>query len=101
MEFYIGQRVVCVESHPLGEFKEGQEFIVKSIKRNTCCGILLLNIGVVTDYEFSRCTTCGRIDLNEDYYNSKRFRPLQELSNTTYNEVMEWLKKGNPIEQLN
>ena len=35
-------------------------------------------------------------------YNTNRFKPLQDnLSNTTYNEVMEWIESGKPIEILN
>jgi len=100
-KFYVGQEVVAIKDHPQGDFKKGQEFIIQGIRRQPCCGDILIDIGVKIDYDKMKCSVCGRIYDADYYYSSSRFAPKQHLSNTTYNEVMEWIKKGNETSILN
>lgn len=90
--FRVGQRVVCINNKPFFEnvfnnsllyLKEGE---IYTVEKATHDGLLLKEV------KSSHPT-------NE--FNITRFRPLDELSNTTYNEVMEWIESGKPIEILN
>jgi hypothetical protein len=99
-KFYVGQEVVAISDHSQGYFKKGDEFIIKSISNTECCGICVLGIGIDTGYNSMNCT-CGCLTNCANMFSSKRFNPKQHLSNTTYNEVMEWIKKGNEISILN
>jgi len=98
--FKIGQEVVCIKSHSMGFFKKGEEFTIQGIKIEKCCKLITLDIGLKFDYVNGECV-CGNTTEWDNYFSSSLFAPKQELSNTTYNEVLEWMAKGNPIEQLN
>jgi hypothetical protein len=90
--FNIGQEVVANQDHTKGCFKKGQEFTIKAILGNVCnCGIIVVNIGVSTHYRQSICR-CGKIIDFGDVFCQTRFSPKQEISNTTYNEVINWMK---------
>ncbi len=104
-QFYVGQEVVAIKDHPEGRFKKGQEFKIQGI-RQSCCTIQV-NIGIKYDFKnyngYSICSKCMSQTKSDGYswYNQMSFAPKQHLSNTTYNEVMEWIKKGNEISILN
>jgi len=98
--FKIGQEIVCIKSHSLSLFKKGDEFVIQGIKKEKCCNTITLDIGLKFDFILARCV-CGKETEWDNYFGSSLFVPKQELSNTTYNEVMEWIANGNPIEQLN
>lgn len=98
--FYIGQEVVAIRDHSQGRWRKGEEFIIQGVKKEPCCGLITVNVGINSDLQFVECI-CGHITDNDFYYNSANFAPKQQLSETTYNEVMEWIKQGKPIEQLN
>lgn len=77
--FYVGQKIVCVIGHKDGQFKKGDVFKVQSIKRESCCGNWVVNIGLRTDYCLIVCQ-CGHINNNDDYYSCNRFKPLEEMN---------------------
>ena len=78
MNFYVGQKVVCVKSHSMGLYKKGQVFTVQVVRKEKCCGVVTINIGVKTHYYIMTCSLCRTDYRDEDYYVSSSFRPLQE-----------------------
>jgi len=99
--FKVGKKVVAIKSHSAGFFKKGQEFILIGIKERSCCGNLVLDIGFKSDYFTGTQCNCGKINEYDSYFSASSFRPIDELSNTTYDEVMQWIESGQPIEILN
>jgi len=91
--FNVGKEVVANQDHPNGFFKKGQEFTIKAVLGNVCeCGIVVVNVGVCTYDRQSTCR-CGKIIDVGNVFCQSRFSPKQELSDTTYNEVVEWMRK--------
>jgi len=100
MNFYVGQEVVAIRDHSQGIFKKGQEFVIRGIKKG-CCGIDL-DIGMNESVYISVCD-CGRETIEHGclWFNSNRFSPKQQLSETTYNEVKMWIEQGKELAILN
>lgn len=98
--FRVGQRVICIKSHSMGIFKKGQIFVVASINNTPCCNALGLDVSIHTNHENIICT-CGAEYKNDNHWGAELFRPIDELSNITYDEVMQWIESGQPIEILN
>lgn len=77
MNFKIGQRVVCIETHPCARFFKGEIHIVKSFGE-CACGIKVIELeGVVAPYGKTRCLTCENLVVGS-FYASRRFAPLSE-----------------------
>jgi hypothetical protein len=98
--FYIGQEVVAILDHSQGDYKKGDEFVVRGIRKGCC--FIDLDIGKLHN-GYINCIYCNSLNPANGvmWYHSRAFAPKQQLSDTTYNEVMEWIKQGKPIEQLN
>jgi len=93
-EFKIGEPVICIESHKLGHFQEGQIFIVQGIKKNSCCGNILINIGISNSFKTMRCNRCGISKENDFFYRASRFKPLKsEFKTISYSKVLEQEKE--------
>jgi hypothetical protein len=77
--FYIGQQVVAITDHE--NFKRGDKFIVKNIRKEKCCTTWVINIGVNSKdvYDFMACPICGTQAVNDDYYRAARFAPVEQL----------------------
>jgi Cu/Ag efflux pump CusA len=65
--------------------------VIRDIKKD-CCAIIL-DIGIRTGKGFMNCRFCGNRKENDDYYDSNCFSPKQQLSELTYDELQNWLKK--------
>lgn len=76
--FYVGQKVVCIQSHPMGFFKKGQEFTIIDARKMKCCADWVVDIGIHTHYLEMDCSCCGATVDNISYYRSSRFAPIQE-----------------------
>jgi len=76
--FYVGQKVVAIDSHSLGYWKKGDEFTVLSIKRG-CCE-WEIDIGIRHLLPFTRCGVCLSVFPSDFMYRCSRFRPLQEAT---------------------
>jgi len=88
--FRVGEKVVCVKHDPF--CVDTMEFL-PAPKVDEIVTINWINhdgtkIGF-EEYDF------------DDYWDACLFRPIDELSNTTYDEVMQWIESGQPIETLN
>lgn len=101
MNFYIGQRVVCVETHPEGFVIAGQQYTITGIHNQCKCGVCI-TVGFrepAVDYIGERvwCMDCGsalRAKTLEWTFFPQRFRPLDTLT-----ETMERIEKeGCPLE---
>lgn len=76
--FEIGQKVVCIKTHPFGYVKEGEEFTIKDIMKE-CCHILL-DVGIPEENLLRECT-CGKHHKTDGrmWLGSFRFAPLSEM----------------------
>lgn len=74
--FYVGQKVVCIQSHSRGHFKKGDVFTVKSVLK-PCCN-WTIDIGFRSSYDLMRCSCLNTYPYN-GHYLAAAFRPLEEL----------------------
>lgn len=95
MNWHIGQRIVAVRSHPDGDFRKGQEFEILALKRSSCCGDVIMDIGFTfrTSYNIN-CFACKRTkDVvmagQPFFYSQINFARLDDLSNHTADSLME------------
>jgi len=87
--FRVGEKVVCV--NPIKELIKDKEYTISKIYEGFVeTGVHVLEIE-------PRQTNMG----GYYYYNINRFRKKQDISETTYDEVMQWIESGKPIEILN
>lgn len=84
-KFYVGQRVVAIENHPQGLFKEGDEFTVTSIVKG-CCYDFGITIGIS---HIGPCT-CGNKYDGEWRFMQSRFAPIIEnFQAITFEKIVE------------
>lgn len=98
--FYIGQKIVAVENHPQGYFSKDEVFNVLGIKKD-CCDIVVKIFDTINTHKVMRCSCGNEVPDNYYYFKQSRFAPIQEISEITYNEVMEWIEQGKKISILN
>jgi hypothetical protein len=79
--FYVGQQIIAIIGHSNGNYKKGDRFIVKDIKKNKCCGTWLIEININTKdkYKTIRCNICNNVRVNDDYYRAASFAPVEQL----------------------
>lgn len=100
MDFFVGQKIVAIKNHSQLDFKKGDEFFIKEINIGCCIGSeLTIDIGISYDFKkyngFITCRYCGKKTIAKKYifYNSNCFSPLIDLSETTYDDVMQYIEK--------
>lgn len=99
-KWYIGQEIICIESHEEGEFKYGQIFKIISLSLSHCkCEEIDINIGhIYSSYVTERrliCQACNTdIEVFENivWYSETYFAPLEELMNEEIESIKEQLK---------
>jgi hypothetical protein len=93
--FRVGQRVVCIDHFKYNKLglknkpcqpKINEEVTIYKIRQD---GYLYLK-----QYPLN-------VNGQTQVFNPAKFRPIDELSNTTYDEVMQWIESGKPIAILN
>jgi len=80
MNFYVGQKVVCVKSGWFGLTSAGKTYTVSDVS-NCGCGPSLLLVGV--ENSPGRCGTtckCGYEWLVGKWNDAARFRPIDDLT---------------------
>lgn len=96
--FYIGQKVVCVETNSTGFLKVGATYIITAIKEDCSCGISygVNNLKPLGGYGAGtkiRCSKCDNIVVSDgiQYFLSSRFAPIQEanLPLMTFSQIKE------------
>ena len=96
--FEIGQKVVCVKTHPEGVVKEGEVYTLIGWKQSCCSQ--QVNVGIkskrLPNGAICKCPKCQQLDISDGYWwlKSTRFRPLDDLFNEEIEELM------NEIEEL-
>lgn len=103
--FYIGQKVVCINSKPKfpvqpGEFvsfpKEGKIYLVSGLKLSPCCGIEWVDVGYRAPRYFD-IDVCEECDCETDsdgtivWHAYWRFVPIED-----YEGMSETCKRANP-----
>jgi len=75
IKWYVGQPIVCIQTHSQGVVKKGEEYTIKSIKQCECGGIAL-DVGIISRYEYCRCE-CGYREITPLWWLSEEiFAPL-------------------------
>lgn len=101
--YEINQKIVCVATHSRRVVKEGEIYTIKGMKIS-CCGTLVLDVGIVVTNQIGREVWCGgdgthRIISDGIWWiNASLFRPLDDLYNTEINELMEEVNQKQPFE---
>lgn len=80
--FKIGQRVVAVRSHKLGDFKKGDEFIIDGFGCCPKCGIACVYLKGMDKEADIDCSACGNesVIIGRVLYREECFAPLTSLS---------------------
>jgi hypothetical protein len=80
MKWYIGQEVICVESHSQKIVKKGQVYEIKSLRSGFCkCSKVLIDVGI-KQIGTSHCGICEKSDSEATevwWFYEKYFAPLE------------------------
>ncbi len=94
-KFYVGAKVLCVETHSQGYVTKGKVYEVQGIMKRHCnCGGVLLDIGINVNAISLRCPRCGATKPKTDnicWLGERLFRLLEpdtELSEVEVNELL-------------
>lgn len=74
--FRIGQKVVAKTTS--NNWRKGDEFIVRGIKKAPCCGDLLLNLHISGTIVV--CNKHTKQQLGIDWWDAKCFEPIVDIS---------------------
>lgn len=86
MNWYIGQEIVCIKSHPNGVVIEGKIYTIQSLKKGHCkCSETLIDIGAKTSKPhlvggWANCPNCKESYKKEGHnwwLSESRFAPLE------------------------
>lgn len=92
--FYVGQKVVCIDSSGQDALKEGNTYTITETSISKCCGILNIGVGIAPIRDEVNCIKCGMtfpLVTNHRPFLSRRFVPLQdwEQSEQLVNKLIE------------
>lgn len=99
--FKVGQKVICIESHPYGFIKKGLIYIISSLYKCKC-GDTHIGVKNINHPGYTVCPKGGYIDMACFY--SKRFAPIIEDKSAikelikNFKEVEERIDIEQPIE---
>lgn len=104
--FRVGQKVVCVKtsSAPLDYEERIKGVVYPKIGLEYTIREIVIGDSYAFGFRLEEIINpkCNYMQgFAECIFNADYFRPLEELSNTTYDEVMQWIESGKPIEILN
>lgn len=85
--FYVGQKVVCISTHPGGYCIKGQTYTIKALYPSGCgCSYWRVDIGGVNPlWETLRCTSCLKHSMPSPapgviLVGSHRLRPIEQTN---------------------
>lgn len=89
--FYIGQRVVCIETHSWGAVIKDQIYIIKGVKTSCEHHPWIVDVGIKADTWTCGCGTCGKPEITDIWWIcATRFAPIQEkFEPITFSKIME------------
>ncbi len=89
IKWYVGQPIVCIQTHSQGVVKKGEEYTIQGVRQQECCGVIVLNVGMYNTNPDLRCT-CKNISIDGIHWlGDKLFAPLD----VDISELTEILKK--------
>ena len=96
--FEIGQKVVCVKQKEC--LTEGEIYTVKDLNLCPKCKVLLVHIGIKTDFYHEGVCICKNIiPLNGLVWHGHTvFKPLDDLYNEEIEELMQEVYEKQPFE---
>jgi hypothetical protein len=75
IKWYVGQPIVCIQTHSRGFVKKNQEFTIKSIQQCRC-GSIDLNIGIPIPKSIIIVCNCGETEKKILWLSEILFAPL-------------------------
>lgn len=89
--FYVGQKVVCIKTHTIGIYKQGQVFTITDVYIQKCGCKWVVNIGVFSNIPTMECSSCGFNYSQDNGFAASSFKPLQEsvFPSLTMSKVLE------------
>ncbi len=95
MNWYIGQEIVCIKTHPKGVVKRGKIYTIKGLITSFCgCDRVKIDIGAERSQGDNVYSFCGRCSISQKNYTNawwfseSRFAPL-EYNQDAINELLE------------
>jgi hypothetical protein len=79
IDYRAGDEVVCIRDHSQGIVKKGQVYTANQITRMGCGCVLLVDVGLKSDRQFTQCAACGMNDEKTDniwWIDARLFRRL-------------------------
>jgi len=90
--FEVGKKVIAIGNHSQGKFRKGDVFILDGIKKSHCtCKPFVLDIGIKSEYPFSRCPICDYRYVSDSVWwvGSNYFAPYDDsLSELTAEDIL-------------
>ena len=79
IDYRAGDEIICIKDHSQGVVKKGEIYTAHELKRNGCGCILLVDVGYISDRQFTKCPACGMNDEKTDnvwWVDARLFRRL-------------------------
>jgi hypothetical protein len=99
MKWYIGQQVVCVETHSMRAVVKGNVYVIQSLRSANCSHYgTLIDVGVKMNVGVSGCNYCGTLFSRDIFWlDERKFRPLET---DQYEEEIEAVNIDELLEEL-
>lgn len=85
MNWYIGQDIVAIDTHPNKIFKKGDVFTIKGLQIQFCkCKYVVINVGKIANFTQYICTRCNCSRPQTDsvyWFDEHMFAPLDSFVN--------------------
>ncbi len=99
MEYKIGGKVVALNSHEEGCYKEGNIYDVLGVRTNNCSckPYIVIKIRRTDNGEAMRCSACGEIETKDsNWFAAQNFIPITEdLQAISYTKVIQEVNIGS------
>ncbi len=93
--FVPGDRPECIDSsNTFPALTQGRKYTIKAVKRNECCGAVVVYVGIESELNTSKCRACGCVSIKKDtksWHSQYRFAFPEEVQQWE-NEINSALK---------
>lgn len=98
-EFKVGRYAICIDAGPAvtkgytASLIKGKVYPVKDIAVSPCCGIVILDVGIIGNTEKHNCSKCRgayvKPKIGVWWVGSWRFLPLDDFKEVTFEKINE------------
>lgn len=93
MNWYVGQKVVCIKTHSQGLVVKGKNYSVHGVNCCPLCGFVSLDVGVIGNGRSWSCMKKHRVH-SGTWVATTLFRPVDALTE----QIERIEKEGAPVE---